>query len=234
VNNLAFIVKSGVFEGRYISGALCGKQHDVQKICFVAPKGYGSLKRWANAIFLGIRHENATRQLYIGLTADFDHPATEQVVINHFVNNIGCDIIIQHQDSIYPQTLIAAANKLGIGWGTDMRQFGGETVLTSIVSNWDVDFIYFTEKVIAGTFIPERFIDTLTNEALEMAPYSSMVTNSAKVHAENVQRKLMDGRINPFCGQPVLEQYGTECTTETNLIANYLPGINLPEFDGTV
>jgi len=231
--NLAIDAKSGVFQARYIIGALLQEQSVVQnKVCFMYPKNYGSGRRWANAVLLGMSYPNIeTAELLVGWTNDFNHPPSEAKVFNYFLG-VGCNFIIQHQDSIYPQLLAARAGIESIGWGTDQRVLVGNSVLTSIVTNWFPVFTYYLEKKIAGTFVSEIFTETLANGALEIAQFSPEVKNRASSHAEEVYEGILSGSISPFCGPPVQEKFGMPCTPESTLIAEFLPRITA--YDGTV
>jgi basic membrane protein A len=231
--NLAIDAKSGVFQARFVIGALLQEQSVVQnKVCFMYPINYGSGKRWANAILNGMSYPNIdTAELLVGYTNDFNHPPSEAKVFNYFLG-MGCNFIIQHQDSIYPQLLAARAGIQSIGWGTDQRLLVGENVLTSIVTNWFPVFSYYLEKKIAEAFVSEIFTETLANGALQIAQFSSEVKNRASSHAEEVYEGLLSGSISPFCGSPVQEKFGTPCTTESTLIAEFLPHITV--YDGTV
>jgi len=236
ITNLAADYKPGVYNARYISGALCGAQPQVSLVCFMCPFFYSQRFRWSNAILLGMKHTHPAPgiSLLVGYTNDFNHQPSESKVLLHFIAQ-GCDVIIQHQDTSYPMKVAAAADIWGIGWASDMRQFAGENVLTSIVFNWTVSFDYYIKKVIAGTFISEIFGDTLDNGGIDMAPYSSEVTFYARIRAWIVEQRLRSGAqfpINPFCGIPVFQKYHTWCTTDANLGAEYLPGISV--YNGTV
>jgi len=226
--NLAVDVKSGVFAARFIVGVLAGTQNNIDTVCFMAPFNYGSLKRWSNAILLGIRNVSATDKLVVGLTNDFDHTTSERNVTDYF-DSINCDVIIQHQDSLYPQLLAnsKSINIYGIGWGADMGEFIGDNVLTSIVTDWRLVFSYYIQKKLDDVFISESFVENLFNGALYLTPYSKEVKHKAKKAADQMTELLTPPTANPFCGCPVQEQYGTFCTTESNLIANYLPGITV-------
>lgn len=232
IPNLAGIVNNGLTEARFILGAFSAKQ-GANKVCFMAPKFYQSIRRWANLILLGLTHidPNFAGEVHVGMTGNFDDAPTETIVVNHFLA-YGCDIIMQHQNSILSQQLVANGSRWGVGWGSDMRMFAGESVLTSIIFDWEVSFSYYVEKILGGTFTNELFTNDLTNGGIILADFSSEALSSAKQAAKRYKRKVLDGSINPLCGDLIFQKFGTECVAESQLFPVYLDGITV--FDGTV
>jgi len=238
IPNLATDVKGGVFQARFIVGALAAAQlaKNNKKVCFMVPKTYGSNIRWSNAIFLGMRNMTGSdKTLLVGFTNDFNHPPSEEKVIKHFKKE-NCGVVIQHQDSLHPQLWANRLNMLGIGWGSDMSFFIKDNVLTSIVTDWTFVFNYYIQKVIAGTFQSERYNESLAGGQLRIAPYSKLVTKNAAKIADYFKNLLTPPDANPFCGPPVKAKYGTDCTTEANLIAEFLSTKkkDISVYDGTV
>jgi len=112
-----------------------------------------------------------------------------------------------------------------VAWSSDMRQFIGETVLTSVMKNWEVPMGEFIDDIFAGNYSAHVYEDSFANHGVELAPLSSRVTPAAANYLKKVEKKLAEGKINVFCGDAVNTQFGTECTTEANLSSVYLPGI---------
>jgi basic membrane lipoprotein Med (substrate-binding protein (PBP1-ABC) superfamily) len=231
--NLATEYRGDLGKVRFIFGVLAAKQQGTSKICMMVPKFFPLKERFANYVLLGLKYANSNDQLHLGYTASFDDPTTEHVVVNHFIS-FGCDItILQSINHVLP--LIELANSTspwGMGTAADMRDFAGESVLTSVIIDSFITFKYFVDKVIAGTFTNELFLDTLDNRGLVIADYSCEVTKLARKEANSVKNQILAGVLNPLCQPLIQEIFGTPCATEAQLTGTFFPGITF--FDGTV
>jgi basic membrane lipoprotein Med (substrate-binding protein (PBP1-ABC) superfamily) len=231
--NLATEYRGDLGKVRFIFGVLAAKQKDTSKICIMVPKFFPLKERFANYVLLGMRYLNNNDQLHLGYTASFEDPATEHVVVNHFIS-VGCDItMLQSINSIHPLLELAnSTSPWGMGTAADMRDHVGESVLTSVIIDSFVTFKYFVDKVIAGTFTNELFLDTLDNKGLVIADYSCEVTKAARRETNKVIDKILAGTLNPLCQPLIQEIFGTPCATEAQLTGTFFPGITF--FDGTV
>jgi basic membrane lipoprotein Med (substrate-binding protein (PBP1-ABC) superfamily) len=233
IPNLAAEYRGDLGKVRFIFGVLAAKQKDTSKICIMVPKPFIFRERFANYVLLGMRYVNNHDELHIGYTASFNDPATETVVVNHFIA-YGCDVtILQSINS--DQALRDLANSTspwGMGTAADMRDSVGESVLTSVIIDSYVTFKFFVDKVLGGTFTNELFLDTLENKGLVIADYSCEVTKNARKEANKVTKKIIRGTLNPLCQPLIHDIYGTNCVTEAQITGTYFPGITI--FDGTV
>jgi len=217
----------------FIFGVLAAKQQGTNKICMMVPKFFVLKERFANYILLGMKYANSNGELHIGYNAGFSDAPTETVVANHFIN-YGCDVtILQAINSIHPLVELAnSTSPWGMGTASDMRDHVGESVLTSVIIDSFVTFKYFVDKVNAGTFTNELFLDTLNNKGLVIADYSCEVTKNARKEANKAKARILDRTLQPLC-QPLIQQiFGTPCVTEAQITGTYFPGITT--FDGTV
>jgi len=231
--NLATEYRGDLGNVRFIFGVLAAKQQGTTKICMMVPKFFVLKERFANYILLGMKYANSNDELHVGYTAGFNDAATETVVVNHFIN-YGCDVtILQAINSIHPLVELAnSTSPWGMGTASDMRDHVGESVLTSVIIDSFVTFKYFVDKVNAGTFTNELFLDTLNNKGLVIADYSCEVTKNARKEANKAKARILDGTLQPLC-QPLIQQiFGTPCVTEAQITGTYFPGITT--FDGTV
>jgi len=231
--NLATEYRGDLGIVRFIFGVLASKQKSTSKICFMVPKAFIFRERFANWILLGMRYVNNQDSLLVGYTASFNDAPSETVVANHFIN-YGCDVtILQAINSIHPLVLLAnSTSPWGMGTASDMRDYVGESVLTSVIIDSFVTFKFFVDKVLAGTFTAELFLDSLQNKGLVIADYSCEVSNGARKAANKVKDKILSGSLNPLCQPLIQDIFNQSCVTEAQITGTYFPGINI--FDGTV
>jgi len=232
ITNLSINFKLGVTEARFIVGALAGKHSHTGKICLIIPKFYPFRHVFTNYFYLGIQHVNGPSQLLVGFTSGFDDRVTDTKVINHFLS-VDCDIIVQHAvNSITTQQIVASNGKLGIGWATDMRDFIGESVLTSIVFDWVPMFTFYIEKILAGTFVNELYLDNLQNFGIKIADYSCLIDKSTRKETDKVYDKVFTGKLNPLCEPLINTLLGTPCVNDSQIFDFFFHGITI--YDGTI
>jgi len=231
--NLATEYRGDLGIVRFIFGVLASKQQTTTKICFMVPKGFIFRERFANWVLLGMRYVGNHDDLHVGYTASFSDAPSETVVANHFIS-YGCDVtILQAINSIHPLVLLAnSTSPWSTGTASDMRDYVGESVLTSSVIDSFVTFKFFVDKVIAGTFHAELFLDSLTNKGLVIADYSCEVSDEARKAANKARDKILSGTLNPLCQPLIFDVFGQSCVTESQITGTYFPGITV--FDGTV
>jgi len=226
--NISVIFKvTGMNDLRYVIGSLVGKQKNVNTVCF-ANNGVinnALCKLWSNIQYLGFTSVNKSSvKYYVAEASGFDNTTQELLIFNYF-KSVGCDVIISQLNSFYMHMLAKTEDIYTIAWSSDMRQFIGETVLTSLRKNWEVPMSEFIDDIFAGNYSAHVYEDSYANHGVDLAPFSDRVTPAAELHVQKVERKLSEGKINVLCGNAVNLQFGTDCTTEANLSTVYLPGI---------
>jgi len=230
--NLASYQTAGIDDAHFIASVLSAKQKHTHKICLMMPKPYPFQRRVANRVLLGIRYANSNDELHVGLTAGFNDPTTETIVANHFIA-YGCDVVMLHAiNSIHPLEITADADLWSIGVSSDMRNFVGNSVLTSVVLNWVIVYEHYAELALQGPVTNEHFVLNLQNGGVDLADYSPQTTKKARKAANKAKRKIISGKVNTLC-QPLIEEiFNKPCATvdETNVF--YFPGITV--YDGNV
>jgi basic membrane lipoprotein Med (substrate-binding protein (PBP1-ABC) superfamily) len=226
--NISVIFKvTGLNDIRYMVGALVGKQKNVNTVCF-ANNGVinnALCKLWSNVQYLGVMSTNNTGlKYYVAEASGFDN-ATQELLIFNFFKSVHCDVIISQLNSFYLHMLAKTEDIYSVAWSSDMRQFIGETVLTSVRKNWEVPMSEFINDIFAGNYSAHVYEDSYANHGVDLAPLSNRVSPAAASYLRKVERKLSEGKINVFCGADVKSHFGTDCTTEANLSSIYLPNI---------
>ena len=65
--------------------------------------------------------------------------------------DMGCDVITQHCDTSYPQTLAEERGVYGIGYNSDMSKEAPDACLCSVIWNWSAYYTAAVQSVIDGT-----------------------------------------------------------------------------------
>jgi len=206
---------------------LLESKKNVNTVCF-ANNGVinnALCKLWSNVQYLGVMSTNNTGlKYYVAEASGFDN-ATQELLIFNFFKSVHCDVIISQLNSFYLHMLAKTEDIYSVAWSSDMRQFIGETVLTSVRKNWEVPMSEFINDIFAGNYSAHVYEDSYANHGVDLAPLSNRDSPAAASYLRKVERKLSEGKINVFCGAAVKSHFGTDCTTEANLSSIYLPNI---------
>ena len=66
--------------------------------------------------------------------------------------DMGCDVIAQHCDTVYPQTLAQEKGVYSIGYNSDMSKDAPQSCLCSVVWNWSAYYTAAVQSVIDGSW----------------------------------------------------------------------------------
>jgi len=225
--NISIITKvAGLNELRYMVGTLAGFQNNVDTLCFtyasalLPPIG----RLWSNIQYLAFNKHKPNGKYYYVETTSFNNPVLEDKTFDYFMN-VSCDIIISQLNSFYLPKLANDHHIYSVAWGSDMRQFAGEYVLTSIEKNWYVPIIEWVTNQLEGNYTQRLYEDTIANHGVQLSPFSCLTTPKAIKKVAETQIKIDSGKLNILCGDLVKQQFGHRCATEEQLSSVYLPGM---------
>lgn len=95
-----------IYQARYLSGIVAGMNTKTNKIGYVAAMGTDNseVTGGIDAFALGIYSVNPDAKVYVKVTNSRYDPQAEEAAARTLLN-MNCDVIAQHCDTVYPQTL---------------------------------------------------------------------------------------------------------------------------------
>ena len=119
----------------------------------------------------------------------------------------GVDVIIQHTDS--PAPLIAADKRgnWGVGQASDMRKFGGDAHLLSVVNDWAPYYIDTVQSVMDGAWEPADYWGGISDDVIQVVGISERLTDEQRAKVNSVMESIDKGEFHPFTG-PLKDQSG--------------------------
>jgi simple sugar transport system substrate-binding protein len=141
---------SVTYEGRYVTGVAAGLVTETDTLGYIASFPIPEVIRDINAVYLGAKEVNPDIELKVIWANTWFDPAKEADAANALMDQ-GADVIVQHTDS--PAPLLAADKRgnWGVGQASDMRKFGGDAHLLSVVNDWAPYYIDTVQSVMDGT-----------------------------------------------------------------------------------
>ena len=160
-----------VYQARYLSGIIAGSKTQSNRIGYVAAWGTGNseVTGGINAFAMGVEKVNPRARVYVKVTHSWFDPMGEAMAARELIN-LGCDVIAQHCDTVNPQMEAERAGVWGIGYNSDMKIDAPDTVLTSVIWNWDAYYTYLVQSVIDGSFNPSPWYGSLADGIIDCTP----------------------------------------------------------------
>jgi len=193
-------------EGRYIIGQIAAKMSKTGTIGYIASFPIPEVISGINAMMLGAQSINPDMKIKIVWVNSWFDPAKEADAAKALIDQ-GADIIAQHTDS--PAAMQAAESRgvKAFGQSSDMKAFGPNAQLTSIVDNWAPYYIERVKLMLDGKWATGNNWHGLDHGEVSMAPYTNM-PDDVKAMALATEASIKSGALNPFKG-PIYKQDGT-------------------------
>jgi basic membrane protein A len=195
-----------MYQPRFLSGLVAGKATQTNKIGYVAAFPIPEVLRGINAFTLGVREANPEATVNVVWTNTWFDPVLEKEAADALLDQ-GCDVIAQHQDTTEPQKAAQERGMVSIGYDSDMRQFVGDTVLTSPIWNWGPYYVERTKAVMDGTWETHQYWGGMTEGIVDLAPLSDKVPDDVEALVEEWKQEILSGEWDVFTG-PINGQNG--------------------------
>ena len=212
-----------MYQPRYLSGLVAGSMTEANFIGYVAAHPIPEVIRGINAFTLGVRQVNPDAEVHVVWTNTWYDPVKEREAAEALLDE-GADIIAQHQDTTEPQKAAQERGKLSIGYDSDMRQFVGDTVLTSPIWNWGVYYVKTVQDVLNGTWKTHQYWGGMDDGVVALAEFSPLVPDDVKDLVNQEEEKILSGEWDVFCG-PIYDQDGQlrvpegECMSDADMLS---------------
>lgn len=213
------------YEGRYIAGILAAKASKTGMIGYIGSFPIPEVVMGINATYLGAKSVNPNIKMKIIWVSTWFDPGKESDAAKALADQ-GVDIIMQHTDSPAPVKFAEERKIFAVGQASDMKSFGPNAILTSIIDDWNGYYISRVKAVLGSTWKTGDTWGGLNTGMLAMGAYGPGVSADAKALADAAKDKISKGELHPFTG-PLKKQDGTEFLKAGEKIADKdLAGMN--------
>jgi simple sugar transport system substrate-binding protein len=188
-----------------VAGVIAGKMSKSNIVGYVGSFPIPEVVRGINSFMLGARSVNPDMKIKIVWANTWYDPGKEGDAAKALIDQ-GADIISQHTDSPAPLQVAQNRGVHGFGQASDMIAFAKNAQLSAIVDNWDGYYVKRTKAVMDGTWESGDTWGGFNTGMVEMAPYTNMPDDVAKLAQETVDA-IASGKLHPFTG-PIKNQAG--------------------------
>ena len=190
-----------IYQVRYLSGIAAGLKTQTKKIGYVAAQDNtnSEVTGGVDAFAMGVHSVNPDAEVYLKITNSWYDPEKEREAAEQLVNE-NCDVIAQHCDSSYPQTIAENAGVYSIGYNCDMSKYAPKATLVSVLWNWSSYYTYFVQSIIDGTWDGSDYYGGMQENLVTLSPLADFNDPSAETKIDEAKEKIISGSFNVFDG----------------------------------
>ena len=190
----------------YVVGIAAGLLSKTGKLGYVASFPVPSVYAGTNAFLMGARSVNPDATLQcIAINSWFDPQGAHQA--GTALADKGCDFLFGIMDEA---AYLQVAQERGIWaamWNTDIRQYGPDSYVSSIVVNWQDYYVDQVRKRLAGEWVGNQTTLLDMGKGVDRDAWGKNVPKDVAEKADAVRTKMMDEGFNPFVG-PIKDNTG--------------------------
>ena len=200
------------YEGRAVIGHIAGHMTETNKIGYIASFPIPEVVRGINSAYLAAKAVNPDVEFKIVWVSTWFDPGKEADAANALIEQ-GVDVIMQHTDSPAAMTIAEEKGIYAFGQASDMKQFGPNARLSSIIDNWSPYYIARAEAVLDGTWASTDTWDGIAEGMVGIGEFSDKIPAEVQASAQAIADAIAAGEMHPFTG-PINRQDGTPWLAE--------------------
>ena len=152
-----------------------------------------------DAFALGIYSVNPDAQVYVKVTDSWYDPDAEKAAAEQLLD-MGCDVITQHCDTSYPQTLAQERGVYGIGYNSDMSKEAPDSCLCSVIWNWSAYYTSAVQSIIDGTWDGSNYYGGMNENLVGITELADFCADGTAEKVKEAKKQILSGEIGVFDG----------------------------------
>ena len=200
------------YEGRTVIGHIAGKMTKTNTVGYIASFPIPEVVRGINAAYLAAKKANPDVQFKVVWVSTWFDPGKEADAANALIEQ-GADVIMQHTDSPAAMTIAEEKGIYAFGQASDMKQFGPNARLSSIIDNWSPYYIARVQAVMDGTWESTDTWDGIKPGMTKIGEFSDKIPEDVRAEAQAISDAIVAGELHSFTG-PINKQDGSAWLAE--------------------
>ena len=190
-----------IHQARYLSGIVAGMNTKNNKIGYVAAQDSSNAEVTGgiDAFAIGVESVNPKAKIYVDVTNSWYDEKKEKKASERLLS-MGCDVMTQHCDTSYPQTLAQEKGVYGIGYNSDMSKETPKSCLTSVIWNWSAYYTAAVKSVIDGTWDGSNYYGGMAEGLVEITDLASFAADGTQQKVDEATAEILSGQNNVFDG----------------------------------
>ncbi len=195
------------YEGRTVIGHIAGHMTESNIVGYIASFPIPEVIRGINSAFLAAKAVNPDVKFKIVWVFTWFDPGKEADAATALIEQ-GADVIMQHTDSPAAMTIAEEKGIFAFGQASDMKQFGPNARLSSIIDNWSPYYVARTRAVLDGTWESMDTWDGIDAGMVEIGEFSDRIPEDVRASAAAIRDGIAAGTLHSFTG-PINRQDGS-------------------------
>lgn len=190
-----------IYQARYLSGIVAGMNTKNNKIGYVAAQDSSNAEVTGgiDAFAIGVESVNPKAKIYVDVTNSWYDEKKEKKASERLLS-MGCDVMTQHCDTSYPQTMAQEKGVYGIGYNSDMSKETPKSCLTSVIWNWSAYYTAAVKSVIDGTWDGSNYYGGMAEGLVEITDLASFAADGTQQKVDEATAEILSGQNNVFDG----------------------------------
>ena len=190
-----------IYQARYLSGIVAGMNTTTDKIGYVAAQDSSNseVTGGIDAFAMGVYSVNPDAVIYVKVTNSWYDPDAEKAASEELLG-MGCDVMAQHCDTPYPQTLAQEKGVYGIGYNSDMSKETPDSCLCSVVWNWSAYYTSAVQSVIDGTWDGSNYYGGMAEGLVDITNLADFNSEGTQEKVDEATAQILSGKFNVFDG----------------------------------
>lgn len=190
-----------IYQARYLSGIVAGMNTKDNKIGYVAAQDSSNseVTGGIDAFAIGVESVNPKAKIYVDVTNSWYDEKKEKKASERLLN-MGCDVMTQHCDTPYPQTLAQEKGVYGIGYNSDMSKETPDSCLTSVIWNWSAYYTSAVKSIIDGTWDGSNYYGGMAEGLVSITDLASFAAEGTQQKVDEATAGILSGDNNVFDG----------------------------------
>ena len=190
-----------IYQARYLSGIVAGMNTKTNKIGYVAAQDSSSAEVTGgiDAFAMGVYEVNPDATIYVKVTNSWFDPEAEEAATVELLS-IDCDVMAQHCDTPYPQTLAQEKGVYGIGYNSDMSKETPDSCLCSVIWNWSAYYTSAVQSIIDGTWNGSNYYGGMAEGIVDITNLADFCAEGTQEKVDEATARILSGSFNVFDG----------------------------------
>ena len=190
-----------IYQARYLSGIVAGMNTKTNKIGYVAAQDSSNseVTGGIDAFAMGVYSVNPDANVYVKVTNSWYDPDAEKAAAEELLA-MGCDVMSQHCDTPYPQTLAQEKGVYGIGYNSDMSKETPDSCLCSVIWNWSAYYTSAVQSIIDGTWDGSNYYGGMADALVEVTKLADFCADGTQEKVDEATAQIISGSFNVFDG----------------------------------
>ena len=113
---------------------------------------------------------------------------------------MNCDVITQHCDTLYPQTLAQERGVYSIGYNSDMSKNAPDACLCSVIWNWSAYYTSAVQSVLDGTWDGSNYYGGMNENLVSITELADFCAAGTKQKVDEAKQQILSGKNGVFDG----------------------------------